>query len=41
MTFDDEKPAYDIGREIILEQPRSSSDIMSNNPPFSSNFNQG
>lgn len=37
LQFNDEKPVYDTGREVIQEQPRSASEIMSNNPPFSSN----
>ena len=33
----EEKPSYDEGRETLSEAPpRSSSEIMSNNPPFGS-----
>ncbi|TNV85020.1 hypothetical protein FGO68_gene13256 [Halteria grandinella] len=36
---DSEKPSYEIGREVVPEQSRSSADIMANNPPFQYNYN--
>jgi hypothetical protein len=38
VPFNDDKPAYDLGREVMLEQARSANEIMSNNPPFSYNM---
>ena len=34
--FSDEKPVYDVGREVIPEVMRTASEIMNNNPQFSS-----
>jgi hypothetical protein len=35
VPFDEsDKPGYEKGREAIIEQSRSSAEIMSNNPPF-------
>ena len=41
MSFNEnDKPGYDIGREGIQEQARSSADIMANNPPIKFNYQQ-
>ena len=39
MPFEEgDKPSYEAGREVIIENARSSAEIMSNNPPFQYNY---
>jgi len=33
-VFNEEKPSYDLGREVEEESFRSPNEIMNNNPPF-------
>lgn len=35
-TFTEQRPVYDIGREVEEDQTRSADEIMANNPPFGS-----
>lgn len=34
--FELETPNYEEGREVVLDKPKTTEEIMFNNPPFSS-----
>lgn len=40
VPFYDEKPGYDLGREVIVEASRPTSEINQNNGQFNSNMNR-